>query len=56
MENNADGRWFTPFFFLSTNATRLGASASIAAYSISFLNAGSTVGRLFAAFGDRLGR
>ncbi|BEI88625.1 uncharacterized protein CcaverHIS019_0113430 [Cutaneotrichosporon cavernicola] len=47
---------FMPFFFLPTNAQRLGASPDLAAYTVSFLNAGSTVGRLVGALGDKLGR
>lgn len=48
--------WFYPFFFLPSYSAYLGASASLAAYTVSFLNAGSTVGRLLAFGGDKLGR
>lgn len=47
---------FMPFFFLPTNAQRLGADPDLAAYTVSFLNAGSTVGRLIGALGDKVGR
>ncbi|CAK9785075.1 unnamed protein product [Cutaneotrichosporon oleaginosum] len=47
---------FMPFFFLPTNAQRLGASPDLAAYTMSFLNAGSTLGRLVGALGDKIGR
>lgn len=47
---------FMPFFFLPTNAMRLGADPSLAAYTVAFLNAGSTVGRLVGGLGDKIGR
>ncbi len=47
---------FMPFFFLPTNAQRLGANPDLAAYTVSFLNAGSTLGRLLGAAGDKVGR
>lgn len=47
---------FMPFFFLPTNAMRLGADPSLAAYTVAFLNAGSTVGRLLGGLGDKIGR
>lgn len=47
---------FNPFFYITVNASRLGASTSLAFYCVSFLNAGSTVGRLFAGVADRWGR
>ncbi|KAL1412206.1 hypothetical protein Q8F55_003217 [Vanrija albida] len=47
---------FTPFFYISVYASHLGASATLAFYCVSFMNAGSTVGRLFAFIGDRFGR
>lgn len=46
---------FTPFFYLTTNALRMGAAPTLAASMISFLNAGSTFGRLFAFVGDHAG-
>lgn len=46
---------FTPFFYLTTNARRLGAASTLAASMISILNAGSTFGRLFAFVGDIAG-
>lgn len=46
---------FTPFFYLTTNALRLGAAPTLAASMISFLNAGSTFGRLGAFVGDYAG-
>lgn len=46
---------FTPFFYLTTNALRMGAAPTLAASMISFLNAGSTFGRLFAFLGDHAG-
>lgn len=46
---------YTPFFFASTRALSQGASDSLAFYTIAFINAGSTVGRLIAAVGDRWG-
>jgi MFS family permease len=51
------GGWgmFTPFFYLTTRALGLGAASTLAAATISFLNAGSTFGRLFAFLGDYLG-
>lgn len=47
---------FMPFFFLPTNAQRLGAKPALASYTVAFLNAGSTVGRLVGALGDVVGR
>lgn len=47
---------FNPFFYISLDALRLGASESTAMYCVSFLNAGSTVGRLAAGIADKLGR
>ncbi|KAL1411461.1 hypothetical protein Q8F55_002417 [Vanrija albida] len=47
---------FTPFFFITPNALRVGANADIAFYCLAFINAGSTVGRLFATVGDYWGR
>ncbi|TXT07337.1 hypothetical protein VHUM_03057 [Vanrija humicola] len=47
---------FTPFFYISVYARHLGASVTLAFYCVSFMNAGSTLGRLFAFIGDRFGR
>ncbi|KAL1412194.1 hypothetical protein Q8F55_003204 [Vanrija albida] len=47
---------FMPFFFITTHAAALGASSNMAFYTLAILNAGSTLGRLFAGVGDRLGR
>lgn len=46
---------YTPFFFASNRALELGASDSLAFYTIAFINAGSTIGRLVAAVGDQWG-
>ena len=46
---------YTPFFYVSTNAVRMGASSSLAFYCVCFINAGSTIGRLAAAVGDHWG-
>lgn len=45
-------RLYSPFFYVSGRATGLGASSSLAFYCVSFINAGSTVGRMLAAVGD----
>jgi len=49
------GLW-TPMFYVTTNATRLGASASLGFYIVSCLNAGTTTGRLASSVADKLGR
>lgn len=46
---------YTPFFFAARRARALGASDSLAFYTVAFINAGSTVGRLLAAAGDAWG-
>ncbi|OXH25673.1 hypothetical protein J008_05326 [Cryptococcus neoformans] len=47
---------YTPFFYVTTNAARIGTSSAITFYSLSFINAGSTIGRLLAGVGDYIGR
>lgn len=47
---------FMPFFFITLNAERLHAAPSLASYTLSFLNGGSTVGRFVAMAGDKVGR
>lgn len=47
---------YTPFFYVTTNAARIGTSSAITFYSLSFINAGSTIGRLLAGAGDYIGR
>lgn len=50
------GSLFTPFFYVTTNAARVGTSSAITFYCLSFINAGSTIGRLLAGAGDYIGR
>lgn len=47
---------FMPFFFVTLHASQLGASSNLAFYSLAVLNAGSTLGRLFAGVADKFGR
>ncbi|TXT07342.1 hypothetical protein VHUM_03062 [Vanrija humicola] len=47
---------FMPFFFVTIHASELGASSNLAFYSLAVLNAGSTLGRLFAGVADKFGR
>ncbi|WOO80333.1 MFS transporter asaE [Vanrija pseudolonga] len=47
---------FMPFFFVTTHAAQLGAGSNLAFYSLSILNAGSTLGRGFAGVADKFGR
>ncbi|TXT08970.1 hypothetical protein VHUM_02444 [Vanrija humicola] len=47
---------FTPFFFITANALRVGTRPDLAFYCLAFINAGSTLGRLLAMVGDHWGR
>ncbi|WWC99983.1 hypothetical protein V866_006892 [Kwoniella sp. B9012] len=42
--------FLVPFYYISTNALALGASEAMAFYTLSCMNAGSTMGRLVAGF------
>ncbi|WVW82634.1 hypothetical protein I302_104645 [Kwoniella bestiolae CBS 10118] len=42
--------FLVPFYYISTNALALGSSEALAFYTLSFMNAGSSVGRLLAGF------
>lgn len=46
---------YSPFFYVSGRANGLGASSSLSFYCVSFINAGSTIGRMLAAVGDHWG-
>lgn len=46
---------FTPFFYSTTRAESM-SSATITGYTVSLINAGSTIGRLLGGIGDKVGR
>lgn len=46
---------FPPFFYSAQRLLAFGGSSSLAFYCVSFLNAGSTLGRLLAGVGDKVG-